>query len=126
MFINTVHELIPDISETQKVEIVDGKPTLVNSMDRTYERTSLFPIVADISAGAPFEAINDYDAVESIEVPIRYIPYGTDAYIAFRVNGGSTEQQILHNDIALIKKNKRDGTILMVKPVQSDSREALP
>lgn len=119
MFINTANELIPDINDMQKVEIVDGKPTLVNSLDRTYVRTSLFPIVAEISAGAPFEAISDYDAADSVEVPIRYIPYGTDAYIAFRVNGGSMEPQILHNDIVLIKKQQgwdnTDGQICAVR-----------
>lgn len=119
MFINQPYELAPDIRTTKRVQIIDGKPILVNDTDRTYVRTSLFPIVAEISAGDPIEVRSDYESSDSVEVPIRYIPYGTDSYIAFRVNGASMEPQILHDDIVLIRKQSdwrnTDGKICAVR-----------
>lgn len=119
MFINQPYELAPDIRTAKRVQIIDGKPILVNDTDRTYVRTSLFPIVAEISAGDPIEVRSDYEPSDSVEVPIRYIPYGTDSYIAFRVNGASMEPQILHDDIVLIRKQSdwrnTDGKICAVR-----------
>lgn len=119
MFINQPYELAPDIRTAKKLQIIDGKPILVNDTDRTYVRTSLFPIVAEISAGDPIEVRSDYEPSDSVEVPIRYIPYGTDSYIAFRVNGASMEPQILHDDIVLIRKQSdwrnTDGKICAVR-----------
>lgn len=119
MFIQAPWEMAPDVKTSKKVQIVDGKPTLVNDFDRTYIRTSIFPIVAEISAGTPMDIPEGIEAAESVEIPTRYIPLGTDAYVAFRVNGQSMEQQILHNDIVLIKKqvtwDEVDGKICAVR-----------
>ncbi|MDD3563147.1 MAG: S24 family peptidase [Candidatus Cloacimonetes bacterium] len=119
MFIQAPWELGPDIKTTKKVQIIDGKPVLVNEFDRTYVRTSMFPIAAEISAGEPLEVMDDYDMMDSVEVPNRYLPHGADSYIAFRVNGASMEPQILHGDIVLIKKQydweNTDGKICAVR-----------
>ncbi len=104
MFILAPWELGPDVRTTKKVQIVDGKPVLMNDFDTTYVRTSIFPNVAEISAGPLLEVPEGIEPAESVEVPTRYIPYGTDSYVAFRINGQSMEPQILHEDIVLIKK----------------------
>jgi SOS-response transcriptional repressor LexA len=119
MFILAPWELGDDVRTTKKVQIVDGKPVLVNDFDTTYVRTSIFPIVAEISAGSPMEVSEDMEPAESVEVPTRYIPFGTDNYVAFRINGQSMEPQILHGDIVLIKKqitwDGLDGKICAVR-----------
>ena len=119
MFIQAPWELGADITTTKKVQVIDGKPTLVNDFDRTYVRTSMFPIGAEISAGEPVEVRDDYVPADSVEVPTRYLPHGSDSYIAFRVNGESMEPQILHDDIVLIKKqydwDDTDGRICAVR-----------
>ena len=119
MFILAPWELGDDVRTTKKVQIVDGKPVLVNDFDTTYVRTSIFPIVAEISAGSPMEVPEDMEPAESVEVPTRYIPFGTDNYVAFRINGQSMEPQILHGDIVLIKKqitwDGLDGKICAVR-----------
>jgi len=119
MFILAPWELGDDVKTVKKVQIVDGKPVLVNDFDTTYVRTSIFPIVAEISAGSPIDAPEGLEPAESVEVPIQYIPYGTDNYIAFRINGRSMEPQILHEDIVLIKKQvtweDTDGKICAVR-----------
>ena len=119
MFILAPWELGDDIRTTKKVQIMDGKSVLVNDFDTTYVRTSIFPIVAEISAGSPMEVPEDMEPAESVEVPARYIPFGTDNYVAFRINGQSMEPQILHGDIVLIKKqitwDGLDGKICAVR-----------
>ena len=119
MFIMAPWELGPDIKTSKKMQIVDGKPVLVNDFDTTYQRTSIFPIVADISAGAPMEVPEGIEPTESVEVPTRYIPLGTDRYLAFKINGQSMEPQILHEDVVLIRKQQTwdglDGKICAVR-----------
>lgn len=119
MFIQAPWELGPDIKTTKQMQFINGKPTLAHDFDSTYLRTSIFPIVAEISAGQPLEVRDGYEVADSVEIPTRYIPFGTDAYIAFRVNGESMEPQILHDDIVLIKKqydwDDTDGRICAVR-----------
>ena len=80
MFILAPWELGDDIRTTKKVQIVDGKPVLVNDFDTTYVRTSIFPIVAEIAAGSPIEVPEGLEPAESVEVPTRYIPFGICLY----------------------------------------------
>ncbi|MDY0152950.1 MAG: XRE family transcriptional regulator [Candidatus Cloacimonas sp.] len=119
MFILAPWEIGPDVKTTKKMQIVNGKPTLVNDFDTTYVRTSIFPIVAEIAAGSPMEVPEGIEPTDSVEVPIRYIPFGTDNYVAFKINGLSMEPQILHGDIVLIKKqiswDGLDGKICAVR-----------
>jgi SOS-response transcriptional repressor LexA len=119
MFIQAPWEMGPDIKTAKKVQMVDGRPILVNDFDNTYVRTSIFPIAAEISAGMALEVRDDYDSADSVEIPTKYIPLGTDSYIAFKVNGESMEPQILHSDIVLIRKqltwDNVDGKICAVR-----------
>jgi SOS-response transcriptional repressor LexA len=119
MFIQAPWEMAPDVKTSKRVQIIDGKPTLVNDFDRTYIRTAIFPILAEISAGTPIEVTEGHEPADSVEVPTRYIPLGTDRYAAFRVNGRSMESEILHDDIVLIKKqitwDDLDGKICAVR-----------
>ena len=119
MFILAPWELGDDIRTTKKVQIVDGKPVLVNDFDTTYVRTSVFPILAEIAAGHPLDVPDGIEPADTVEVPTRYIPFGTDNYMAFKINGASMEPQILHGDIVLIKKqitwDGLDGKICAVR-----------
>jgi SOS-response transcriptional repressor LexA len=119
MFILAPWELGDDIRTTKKVQIVDGKPVLVNDFDTTYVRTSVFPILAEIAAGPPLDVPEGIEPADTVEVPTRYIPFGTDNYMAFKINGASMEPQILHGDIVLIKKQITweglDGKICAVR-----------
>jgi len=119
MFILAPWELGDDIRTTKKVQIVDGKPVLMNDLDKTYIRTSVFPIAAEIAAGTPIEVPEGIEPTDTVEVPTRYIPFGTDSYIAFQINGHSMEPQILHGDVVLIRKqitwDGLDGKICAVR-----------
>jgi transcriptional regulator with XRE-family HTH domain len=74
MFILAPWELGDDIRTTKKVQIVDGKPVLVNDFDTTYVRTSIFPIVADIAAGSPLEVPEVLSQRNQSKTPLAIFP----------------------------------------------------
>ncbi len=51
----------------------------MNDLDKTYIRTSVFPIAAEIAAGSPIDVPEGIEPTDTVEVPTRYIPFGRTA-----------------------------------------------
>lgn len=92
------------IKRNQKYQIVGGRHLLIDENGDTYIRSAVFPILAEISAGTPMEAVADRESRKQIEIPDSYIPMGASNYMAFLVNGESMAPQINNDDIVLIHK----------------------
>jgi len=92
------------IRRNQRYQIVSGRQLLIDEYGDTYIRSTVFPILAEISAGTPMEAVDDRDSRKQIEIPDSYIPSGASNYMAFQVNGNSMAPQIKNADIVLIHK----------------------
>lgn len=92
------------IKRNQRYQIIGDRKLLIDENGDTYIRSAVFPILAEISAGPPVEAVEDRDSRKQIEIPDSYIPRGASQYLAFMVRGNSMEPKIKNEDIVLIYK----------------------
>lgn len=92
------------IQRNERYQIVSGRQLLIDERGDTYIRSSVFPILAEISAGTPTEVFEDKDNRLQVEIPNTYTPRGASNYMAFMVRGSSMAPQIMNDDIVLILK----------------------
>ncbi len=92
------------LKRNERYQIVGGRKLLIDEYGETYIRSSVFPILAEISAGTPMEVIDEKDGRKQVEIPDSYISHPASAYMAFLVRGSSMAPQIMDNDIVLIYK----------------------
>ncbi|MDY0152724.1 MAG: XRE family transcriptional regulator [Candidatus Cloacimonas sp.] len=107
------------IKRNQRYQIIGGRQLLIDEFGDTYIRSAVFPILAEISAGPPTEAVEDKESRKQIEIPDSYIPRGASQYLAFMVSGNSMAPKIRNEDIVLIYKTidweSADGQICAVR-----------
>lgn len=104
MYVQVPWEVKSDNKKSKRLEVINGKVTLKDSVDAIYNRTIMFPVSAEISAGTPIEAPENYEPLQHIEIPRTYLKDKVEEYILFRVNGQSMEPNIEHNDLVLVKR----------------------
>jgi SOS-response transcriptional repressor LexA len=93
-------------SPKSKVKEVFAKGELSDGGNGSYNRTVLLPILAEISAGIPAEAIEDFEYDNFVEVPLIYFKGYLDNYMVFQVNGNSIEPEVMHSDIVVIPRKQ--------------------
>jgi len=104
MYVSAPWDPKPESSLKSKLEVVSAKDRLSDCGNDSYNRTVLLPILAEISAGMPAEAMEDFEYDNFVELPRIYLKDHLDNYMVFRVNGHSMEPQIMHSDIVVIQR----------------------
>jgi len=104
MYVSAPWDPKPESSLKSKVEVVSAKSKLSDCGNGSYNCTVLLPILAEISAGMPAEAMEDFEYNNFVELPRIYLKDHLDNYMVFRVNGHSMEPQIMHSDIVVIQR----------------------
>jgi len=136
MYVSLPWEIKPEHKKTKKVQFINGKPVLTDTVEAIYNRTTIFPVSAEISAGEPVLVPENYEPLQQIEIPRTYLKDQAEEYILFRVNGKSMEPNIEHNDLVLIRRcydwRLADNTVcavrvdgaVTIKRVQLDPKRA--
>lgn len=119
MYVSAPWDPKPEPSPKSKVEVVSANGKLSDCGNSSYNRTVLLPILAEISAGMPAEAIESFEYDNFVELPRIYLKDHLDNYMVLRVNGHSMEPQIMHSDIVVIQRKEdwsnTDGAVCAVR-----------
>ena len=119
IYVNDTWEPKPESLPKSKVEVLSANRKLSDDGNGSYNRTVLLPILTEISAGIPVEAIEDFEYDNVVELPQIYFKGYLDNYMVLQVNGSSMEPEVMHNDIVVIPRKQdwsnTDGVVCAVR-----------
>ena len=105
---------VDDIPVDLKNEIQLDSDTLNITDD-----TVVFPVIGELAAGYDMFANEEYDALDSIEIPLSYLKgRSKDDFFVLKIHGNSMYPLYMNNDKVLIKKSptlNRSGDIGVVQ-----------